>query len=85
VQGLAQHFTVESLREHLLAGSERMPSGCLEFRANTRYPYAYQKISVRARAHVAAYAVFIGPIDRALVIDHICEIRRASSRLICAR
>jgi hypothetical protein len=50
-----------------------MPNGCREFRGNDRLPHTYQKISIRAWAHVAAYAVFVGPIDRSLVIDHICE------------
>jgi len=72
VRGLPKHFTEQSLREYLLSRSERMPSGCLEFRGYSPR-HAYQKGPSSAWAHIAAYAAFVGPIDPTLEIHHRCE------------
>ncbi|MDI1463659.1 NUDIX domain-containing protein [Catellatospora sp. KI3] len=73
VPRLARHFTPETLRTHLLSRAVRTPSGCLEFQGFGKDRRAYQKISVSASAHVAAYAAFVGEVDPTLVIDHLCD------------
>ncbi|MGE5828946.1 MAG: HNH endonuclease [Micromonosporaceae bacterium] len=72
VHGLARHFTVDSLREYLLARCTRTDDGCLVIRGYGSQRGIYQKVAGRAWAHIAAYAVFVGAIDPALEVDHTC-------------
>lgn len=75
VRGLAKHFTAESLREYLLARSTRTPDGCLIVRGYGSQPGVYQKVAGRAWAHIAAYAVFVGPLQPGLEVDHTCGVK----------
>jgi hypothetical protein len=75
VPGLSRHFTVDSLREYLLARSTRTPGGCLVIRGYGKQRGVYQKVAGRASAHVAAYAVFVGPLQPGLEIDHTCGVK----------
>jgi HNH endonuclease len=72
VRGLARHFTPESLREYLLSRSSRTTDGCLIIQGYGSRRDDFQKVAGRAWAHIAAYAVFVGPIDPALEVDHTC-------------
>jgi HNH endonuclease len=72
VHGLAHHFTVDTLREHLLARSTRTDDGCLIIRGYGSRRGTHQKVAGRAWAHIVAYAIFVGPIDPALEVDHTC-------------
>ncbi|WP_433350604.1 HNH endonuclease [Micromonospora sp. CA-111912] len=75
VNGLARHFTPESLREHLLQRSARSDDGCLIVRGYGTRRGVYQKIARRAWAHIAAYAVFVGGYDPTLDVHHVCGVR----------
>ncbi|HET6211417.1 MAG TPA: HNH endonuclease, partial [Micromonosporaceae bacterium] len=75
VRGLARHFTVESLREHLLARATRTPQGCLIVRGYGVQRAVHQKVAGRAWAHIAAYAVFVGPVDPHLEVGHTCGVK----------
>jgi hypothetical protein len=75
VRGLSAHFTEESLREYLLARSTRTLDGCLIVRGYGDEPGVYQKLAGRAWAHVAAYAVFVGPLQPGLEIHHTCDVK----------
>lgn len=75
VRGLAKHFTIDSLRDHLLARSTRTTGGCLIIRGFGEQRGVYQKVAGRAWAHIAAYAVFVGPIQPGLEVDHICGVK----------
>ena len=72
VNGLSKHHTPESLRAYLLARATRTPDGCLIVRGYGSHRGVYQKVAGRAWAHIAAYAVFVGPVDPALEVDHTC-------------
>jgi hypothetical protein len=76
VRGLSRHFTAESLREYLLARSHREAAGgCLIVRGYGPQREGYQKLAGRAWAHIAAYAVFVGPLDPTLEVDHTCGVK----------
>ncbi|MFC0531929.1 HNH endonuclease signature motif containing protein [Phytohabitans kaempferiae] len=75
VNGLSRRHTPESLRALLLERSTRRPDGCLIVEGYGRQRGVYQKIAGRAWAHIAAYAVFVGPIDPGLEVDHTCGVK----------
>lgn len=72
VRGLSRHFTAGSLREYLLARSTRTSDGCLIVQGYGSKRGVYQKVAGRAWAHVAAYAVFVGPLRPGMEVDHTC-------------
>jgi hypothetical protein len=75
VGGLSKRHTPETLRTLLLARSTRRPDGCLIVQGYGTQRGVYQKIAGRAWAHIVAYAVFVGPIDPDLEIDHTCGVK----------
>jgi hypothetical protein len=75
VRGLSAHFTEESLRAYLLARSTPRPDGCRIVRGYGDHPGVYQKVAGRAWAHVAAYAVFVGPLRPGLEVHHTCQAK----------
>lgn len=75
VGGLSKRHTPESLRTLLLDRSTRRPDGCLVVQGYGTRRGVYQKIAGRAWAHIVAYAVFVGPIDPDLEIDHTCGVK----------
>ncbi|GAB3807073.1 HNH endonuclease [Micromonospora zhanjiangensis] len=75
VNGLSRHFTVDSLRQHLLQRSQRRADGCLVVRGYGTRRGVYQKVAGRAWAHIAAFAVFVGGYDPALEVDHTCGVQ----------
>jgi len=72
VGGLSKRHTPESLRDLLLARSTRRPDGCLIVEGYGARRGVHQKIAGRAWAHIVAYALFVGPVDPALEVDHTC-------------
>lgn len=73
VNGLAKHFTPETLRAYLLARATRTPDGCLIVRGYGSRRGTHQKVAGRAWAHIAAYAAFVGGYDPTLLVDHTCQ------------
>lgn len=72
VRGLSSHFTPESLRAYLVSRSSRTTDGCLIIQGYGSQRGVHQKVAGRAWAHIAAYAVFVGPLDPTLEVDHTC-------------
>jgi hypothetical protein len=74
VAGLSKHHTPGSLRVLLLSRSTRRPDGCLIVEGYGAQRGVHQKIAGRAWAHIVAYAVFVGPIEPTLEVDHTCGV-----------
>lgn len=72
VPGLLKHFTSETLETYLLARSTRLESGCLILRGYGERRGIHQKCAGRAWGHVAAFALWNGPIVKGLSISHDC-------------
>jgi hypothetical protein len=75
VTGLSRHFTPETLAAYLMSRATPGPGGCLIVRGYGSQRGVYQKLAGRAWAHIAAYAVFVGPLEPGLEVDHTCGVK----------
>lgn len=67
-----------TVRERLIGGAERDPSGCwLWVRAVSSSGYGSISVDGRIRnAHKVAYEEFVGSVPDGKVLDHLCRVTR---------
>lgn len=73
VRRLSKHFTKETLAIHLRERIyEVTPRGCWRIAGYGKQRGVYQQTAGGASAHVAAFACWVGPVDRTLDVAHKC-------------